>query len=303
MAINQLSTSNTFQHWLIATQALIEKYNRYEDTTNLVFDTANSVYEHSNTVNTKTDLVIQLTELTYNNYNATYELANSVYETSNTVNSTANIVFAYVDDGANTINNSINIAQQYIENYTVNAINTIDTTANDLYTYVNVAYTQANNAYNLANQSIETVYTITDDTANVSEGFYPMMSSIISGIPSEAFVSSTKLYYNPSTGTLSSINFNSLSDIFYKKNILSIDNSLDIVNQLDGVKFNWKDTNKISYGVIAQQVENVIPELVDGISKKTVNYTGIIAFLINAIKELDMKINILEQKMPNSKKE
>lgn len=298
MAINQLSTSNTFQHWLIATQALIEKYNRYEDTTNLVFDTANSVYEHSNTVNVKTDLVINLTELTYNNYNATYELANSVYETSNTVNSTANIVFDYVDDGANTINNSINLAYQHIEIFTNNTINTIDTTANNLYEYVNVAYTHANNAYNLANQSIDTVYTITDDTAN-NVDIFPMMSVNVSGIPSEAYVSSTKLYYNPLSGTLSSVNFNSLSDIFYKKNILSIENSLETVCQLDGVKFNWKDTNKISYGVIAQQVENVIPELVDGISKKTVNYTGIIAFLINAIKELDKKINILESKMPN----
>lgn len=298
MAINQLSTSNTFQHWLIATQALIEKYNRYEDTTNLVFDTANSVYEHSNTVNVKTDLVINLTELTYNNYNATYELANSVYETSNTVNSTANIVFDYVDDGANTINNSINLAYQHIEIFTNNTINTIDTTANNLYEYVNVAYTQANNAYNLANQSIETVYTITDDTANNID-IFPMLSVNVSGIPSEAYVSSTKLYYNPSSGTLSSVNFNSLSDIFYKKNILSIDDSLSVVRQMDGVRFNWKDTNKISYGVIAQQLENIVPELVDGVSKKTVNYSGIIAFLINAIKELDKKINILESKMPN----
>ena len=298
MAINQLSTSNTFQHWLIATQALIEKYNRYENTTNLVFDTANSVYEHSNTVNVKTDLVINLTELTYNNYNATYNLANSVYETSNTVNATANIVFAYVDDGANTINNSINLAYQHIEIFTNNTINTIDTTANNLYEYVNVAYTQANNAYNLANQSIETVYTITDDTANNID-IFPMLSVNVSGIPSEAYVSSTKLYYNPSSGTLSSVNFNSLSDIFYKKNILSIDDSLSVVRQMDGVRFNWKDTNKISYGVIAQQLENIVPELVDGVSKKTVNYSGIIAFLINAIKELDKKINILESKMPN----
>lgn len=298
MAINQLSTSNTFQHWLIATQALIEKYNRYENTTNLVFDTANSVYEHSNTVNVKTDLVINLTELTYNNYNATYNLANSVYETSNTVNATANIVFDYVDDGANTINNSINLAYQHIEIFTNNTINTIDTTANNLYEYVNVAYTQANNAYNLANQSIETVYTITDDTANNID-IFPMLSVNVSGIPSEVYVSSTKLYYNPSSGTLSSVNFNSLSDIFYKKNILSIDDSLSVVRQMDGVRFNWKDTNKISYGVIAQQLENIVPELVDGVSKKTVNYSGIIAFLINAIKELDKKINILESKMPN----
>jgi hypothetical protein len=57
------------------------------------------------------------------------------------------------------------------------------------------------------------------------------------------------------------------------------------------VKFNWKRSGLDSYGVIAQDIEKVLPELVsdvDGI--KNVNYDGIIAFLIEAIKELNKKL-------------
>lgn len=86
--------------------------------------------------------------------------------------------------------------------------------------------------------------------------------------------------------------FNSTSDIKLKKNISVIENALDIVNQLEGVNFEWKDSGKKSIGVIAQQVEQVVPNIVitgsDGI--KRVSYDSLIPILIEAIKELSAKI-------------
>jgi hypothetical protein len=72
---------------------------------------------------------------------------------------------------------------------------------------------------------------------------------------------------------------------------------LDVVNQIDGVSFIWKSTGKKSYGVIAQEIEKILPELVetnDGV--KSVNYLGLIAFLINSVKELDQRVKDLETK-------
>ena len=84
--------------------------------------------------------------------------------------------------------------------------------------------------------------------------------------------------------------FNSLSDITVKENISPINNALDIVDKMQGVGFTWKKTGRPSFGVIAQELEKVAPELVDQVDGlKTVNYDAIIAFLIEAIKELKNK--------------
>ena len=79
-----------------------------------------------------------------------------------------------------------------------------------------------------------------------------------------------------------------------KDNIQTIENALEIVSQLRGVKFTWKDNGNKSYGVIAQELEKILPDLVDGSVNKSVNYSGLIAFLINAVKELDARVASLE---------
>jgi hypothetical protein len=134
------------------------------------------------------------------------------------------------------------------------------------------------------------------DTSTANASFYPTFVSITSGNISAANISSTKLYFNPNTGTLNSTVFNSLSDITLKENVIYINSSLDILKHIEGVSFTWKDSGRKSYGVIAQELEKYIPELVEGIDKKSVNYSGIIPFLINAVKELDERVRYLEGK-------
>jgi len=100
------------------------------------------------------------------------------------------------------------------------------------------------------------------------------------------------------------------SDQRLKKNIVKIDDALEKVRWLNGVKFDW-DKEAIStlvnvgpkpdndIGLIAQDVEKVFPEAVteraDGY--KAVDYSKLVPVLIEAVKELSYRINILEAEL------
>jgi hypothetical protein len=138
--------------------------------------------------------------------------------------------------------------------------------------------------------------TITDDTSTNATR-YIIFDDVTSGSMTTVGVSSTKLYFNPSTGTLSSTIFNSLSDENKKTNISKIENATDILKEINSVEFNWKDNGEKSAGVIAQELEKILPWLVsenEGI--KSVNYSGLIAYLIQSNKELADRIEKLENK-------
>lgn len=137
---------------------------------------------------------------------------------------------------------------------------------------------------------------ITNDTAT-NTTYYPAMYPVTSGTTSVSYTSDSKLYFNPSTGTLNSTIYNSLSDKKKKKNIKKIKNALDTVNQLNGVEFQWKENGAKSYGIIAQELEQILPDLVntDNNGNKSVNYNGLFGFLINAIKEQQKQIDDLKK--------
>ena len=99
------------------------------------------------------------------------------------------------------------------------------------------------------------------------------------------------------TGTAQATDFNSTSDIRLKTNIQTIENPLAKIIQIEGVSFNWKEDNRPALGVIADQVEKIIPELVHGDNPKTVNYNGLIGLLIEAVKEQQVQITELKSKL------
>lgn len=131
---------------------------------------------------------------------------------------------------------------------------------------------------------------------NSIETFYLPMSNSTTGAWTTAIVSDSKLYFVPSTGTLSATQFNSLSDENEKTDINVISNALESIKKIDGVEFNWKDTGDKSAGVIAQQVAAILPHLITNNQNGTmsVNYNGLIGYLIQTIKELESRINKLE---------
>ena len=136
-------------------------------------------------------------------------------------------------------------------------------------------------------------FSSTDDTSTDAT-YYPVIATTAGG--STAKTSSTKLYFNPSTGTFSATVFNSLSDETLKKNIINISSGLEIIEKINAVEFEWIDSGQKSFGVIAQDLEKIVPELVTTDQNKTVNYSGLIAFLIKSVQELSNKVKELENK-------
>lgn len=124
------------------------------------------------------------------------------------------------------------------------------------------------------------------------------MANALTGAWTTAYVSNTKLYFNSNTGTLSATNFNNLSDEALKDNIVIISDATETINKIDGVEFVWKDSQKKSAGFIAQRIEEVLPQLVatNQEGMKSVNYSAIIAYLVETVKELDQRVKALEAK-------
>ena len=94
------------------------------------------------------------------------------------------------------------------------------------------------------------------------------------------------------------------SDIRYKTNIETINNAIEKVQSLRGVTFDWDhedftDNKERSTGVIAQDVEKVLPEAVrenkNGL--KNVSYGNMVGLLIEAIKEQQAQIDELKKQL------
>ena len=108
-------------------------------------------------------------------------------------------------------------------------------------------------------------------------------------------------------GNLVSGSISNPSDIRYKKNVAKIDGALQKVSKLSGVSYNWKreDFAQMNFmegkdfGLIAQEVEVVFPELVltDERGFKSVRYTQLIPFLLEAIKEQQKQIEHLSNEV------
>jgi len=97
------------------------------------------------------------------------------------------------------------------------------------------------------------------------------------------------------TGTITaSSNITAYSSKKLKSDIETIDNALDKVSQMRGVTFT-KDNEKSS-GVIAEELEEVAPELVIDGEYKSVAYGNIVGYLIEAIKDLKNEVEELKTK-------
>jgi hypothetical protein len=132
---------------------------------------------------------------------------------------------------------------------------------------------------------------VANDTSTNSD-FFVVFTNQTSGVEQTFTVANSKLYFNPSTGTLNSTDFNSLSDKNKKDNIESLVDAVNVINNINPVSFTWKDNGNKAYGVIAQDVEEILPDIVstnkEGV--KSVSYTQIIPFLIQVIQEQHKEI-------------
>jgi len=85
----------------------------------------------------------------------------------------------------------------------------------------------------------------------------------------------------------------------WKTNIRPIENALEKVKALRGVSFDWKADGTHDVGMIAEEVGEVIPEVVgyeeNGEDAAALDYGRLVALLIEAIKEQQQKIGVLEE--------
>ncbi len=97
------------------------------------------------------------------------------------------------------------------------------------------------------------------------------------------------------------------SDARLKKNIHPLQNSLQKIGKINGYHYTWRDTaraQQLQSGLLAQEVEQQMPELVskgeEGIS--SVNYSGLIPYLVEAMKELKAENEQLKNEIDALKK-
>ena len=138
---------------------------------------------------------------------------------------------------------------------------------------------------------------ITDDTGT-NATYYPIYATSSTGNLAVAGITTTKLQFNPSSGQLTVQDLNTLSDATLKEDAHVIDDPFIVLNQLFGMGFTWSDSKRKSYGLLAQMLEAILPELVstNAQGKKTVNYIPIIAFLIEAVKKQQSDIEELKKR-------
>ena len=157
------------------------------------------------------------------------------------------------------------------------------------------AQTQLNNAYSstdsgLTMQNVNSVRRGASDTGITNEstkiGFY---------------VGSVEKAYLDSDGDfVADGNVGAYSDVSLKEDIYQIENALEKVNNLRGVHFTRKDTQAKEIGVVANEVEKIIPELVadhqdeDLGSIKVMKYANTVGLLIEAVKELSNQVEDLK---------
>ena len=93
------------------------------------------------------------------------------------------------------------------------------------------------------------------------------------------------------------------SDISLKENLIPITNALDKVKKLQGYNYNRIGLKEIEMGVIAQEVQKILPEVVSKSSEGilSVAYSNMVAILIEAIKEQSNKISDLEEQIKKIK--
>ena len=182
-------------------------------------------------------------------------------------------------------------------------VNTAGTLLMPLNLYTNGVVNVGNNA--MSNKQLVLYDTAPTDDPVTATFFYGF--GVNSGTLRYQAASTTsvhKFYCGTTLGyTISNTGGVNLSDIRFKSDLQNITNGLDKINQLQGKSFYLhNDRSQRQIGLIAQEVEVVIPEVIytdtsDENNYKFIAYDKIVSVLIEAVKELSNKINVLENRI------
>jgi len=149
---------------------------------------------------------------------------------------------------------------------------------------------------NVTISSTVTGPTVTGTTT--SGTYYIVGTTSTSGALTTASISNTNaVSYNASTGALTAVSVVSSSDKRLKSDIQTLTNAVQIVESLRGVSY--LRNNRPEIGVVAQEVEKVLPMLVheDPEGYKSVAYGNMVGLLIEAVKELSAEVKVLKAEL------
>ena len=126
-------------------------------------------------------------------------------------------------------------------------------------------------------------------------------ATIVAGETSATTATANTVAKRDANGDIYAMNFVSMSDINLKTNILPLEtqfNSLNVISNIQPKQYTFlsDESSKIHYGVIAQDLETILPNLVsiDDNGNKAVSYIELIPFLIDSIKSLKAEIDTLK---------
>lgn len=123
-----------------------------------------------------------------------------------------------------------------------------------------------------------------------NSGFYAPNGNTVCAVANGFLVST---FYD--TGNFTAVgNITAYSDERLKSNVHTIENALEKVSQMRGVYFDKGGV--ASTGVIAQEMEKIVPEVVYDGEYKSVAYGNLVGILIEAIKELQIRVDKLESR-------
>ena len=254
--------------------------------------------------------VLQNTKITAANPNPDSQNNELLFSTSDASNGTIPLQRMIIDpDGNVTIGTDKTINDKFVDTTLV----THPTDVDPLF----LVSTDTNNNYTPIAQFVSS----TDGVTEINrDGIYHRRGTAYFSIVTESnnltfdsYVSNSLIYFQiggvnkaniNSSGQVEATTFNATSDARLKENIIPLEDSLQRINQLQGVNFNWIDdaSNNLNTGFIAQDVEKVIPEVVStaqeksqkGIHTKSINYSAVVPYLVESIKTLSNEVENLK---------
>ena len=120
-----------------------------------------------------------------------------------------------------------------------------------------------------------------------SNSTYPFLCSAVIG---------SQIIYADNSGNFTAAgNITAYSDARLKENVKTITDAIGIVRALRGVRYDRIDTGEAGIGVIAQEMQKIVPEVVKEVDGTlTVAYGNLVGLLIEAVKELSDRVRKLE---------
>ena len=247
---------------------------------------------------------------------AAYRVANSAYGVTNVAYGAANAGFYKTNSAYAVANAAYNYANLKVN--TVNSIVTgLFTSQGDVFVYGSTTLASGIHVFDTTGGTVQKALKINANPSSSIPSIYfynstgdTLLSSLYANTGNAHFSTSItvtgKITSSSDIRSYGDVSAYFTSDEKFKENVTQIPNALEKVNALAGVEFDWTDEyinnhgglddyfiRKHDVGVLAQQLEKVLPEAVitrpDG--TKAVRYERVVPLLIQAINELSSKVN------------